>query len=72
VSNERSWSRNKIFVTYILVEILGDISAPWFASMLATLIQLCWVMALLGSAATLRCPFVVPYMLVKMYNLCRV
>jgi hypothetical protein len=38
VSNGRSWSRSKIFVTYIPVDILGDISAPWFASVLATLI----------------------------------
>jgi hypothetical protein len=37
VSNGRSWSRNKVFVTYIPVEILGDTSTPWFASILITL-----------------------------------
>jgi hypothetical protein len=25
VSNRRSWSRSKVFVTYIPVEVLGDI-----------------------------------------------
>jgi hypothetical protein len=72
VSNGRSWSRSKIFATYIPVEILGDISAPWFASVLATLILLWWVMASLGSAAALRCPFVVTLLVGKVYNLYRV
>jgi predicted membrane protein len=59
-------------VTYIPVEILGNISAPWFASVLATLIYLWWVMALLGSAPAQRCSCCGTLLVGKVYNLCKV